>query len=154
MRLTDEAKAELRRIEDRRGRLTPEQVVQAAEPEDSALHACFEWDNDAAGHAWRIEQARELIRRVRIEVTVEERTFRVVRYVRDPQRGPSEAGYMATMKVQSRSVADMMRAELGAVSADLSRVCSLADARSAALPGLAAKVRGIKDQVDRLAEGL
>ncbi len=49
-----------------RGKLKPEHVVQAAEPKNSVLHGCFEWDNTVAGLQYRLWQARSLIR-----VTVE-----------------------------------------------------------------------------------
>lgn len=154
VRLTEEAIAELKALEDRRGRLTPQQVVETAEPDNSPLHGFFEWDDAKAGAAYRIEQARELIRRVKIEVTVEDRTFRVVGYVRDPEKEPTRPGYVATMKVTARTVADMMRAELEAVSADLSRVVGLAEAKAEQLPGLAGKLGAVKVEVDRIAAGL
>lgn len=44
------------------GLLRPEDVVGAAAPKSSPLHHLFEWDNGAAGHCWRLEQARRLIR--------------------------------------------------------------------------------------------
>ncbi len=154
MKLTEEAIAELKALEDRRGRLTPAQVVETAESKDSPLHAFFEWDDAKAGAAYRIEQARELIRRVKIEVTVEDRSFRVVGYVRDPEKEPNKPGYVATMRVTARTVADMMRAELEAVSADLARVVGLADAKAEQLPGLADKIGAVKSQVDRIAASL
>jgi hypothetical protein len=46
------------------GELTPPAVVEAAEPEDHPLHGYFEWDNDKAAYAHRLQQARRLIRSV------------------------------------------------------------------------------------------
>jgi len=151
MKLTDGAIAELKALEDRRGRLTAEQVVEAAEDESSALHACFEWDDVKAGAAYRIEQARELIRRVKIEVTIEERTFKTVAYVRDPEKEGNAPGYQNLMRVTARTAGDMMRNELTAVSFDLGRVIGLAEVKAVELPGVAEKVTTIKTQVDRLA---
>lgn len=42
--------------------LRPGAVVERAKARSSPLHQCFTWDNDIAGHAWRINEARELIR--------------------------------------------------------------------------------------------
>jgi hypothetical protein len=56
---------ELMRIyRDSGDELTPEAVVEAAEPEDSPLHNRFEWDDSEAGRLYRLNQARELIRSV------------------------------------------------------------------------------------------
>jgi len=153
--MSDDVVSELRALEDRRGRLTAEAVVEAAEPEDSVLHDCFEWDNDAAAHSYRIEQARELLRRVKIEVEIEERTVRVVGYVRDPEKAGDKPGYINTLKVRGDTATDLMRAELGMVSADLARVVGLALAKSAELPeGLSVKIAAIKGHLDRLSESL
>lgn len=44
------------------GLLRPEDVVKAAKNPRSPLHARFNWDDTSAAHAWRLEQARHLIR--------------------------------------------------------------------------------------------
>lgn len=55
--------AELRRLfADNGGALTPEAIVEAARAEESALHDKFDWDDSEAAHAWRIHQARNLLR--------------------------------------------------------------------------------------------
>ena len=53
-------------VEKEYGALTPGNVVESARPEDSPLHDSFEWDNEKAGDAYRLVQARALIRRVYI----------------------------------------------------------------------------------------
>jgi hypothetical protein len=45
-----------------------EQLVQAAQSPESALHNLFTWDNDEAAAEWRLEQARGLVRRVHVRV--------------------------------------------------------------------------------------
>lgn len=154
MRLTEEAIAELKALEDRRGRLTAEQVVEAARPDGSALHGCFEWDDSKAAESYRIEQARELIRRVKIEVTIEERTIKTVGYVRDPDKNATEPGYQNTLKVTVRGAADVLRNELECISADMARAVGLAYAKAVELPGLAEKIIAVKAQLDRLASSL
>lgn len=44
------------------GTITPADVVDAARPESSPLHSYFEWDDTAAAEAYRIEQAKGLLR--------------------------------------------------------------------------------------------
>lgn len=60
------AERELDRIKDDLGALTPEVVVSESMAEDAPLHAAFEWDDAAAGHEFRLIQARNIIRSVHI----------------------------------------------------------------------------------------
>ena len=46
------------------GRLTPDQVLADARKKRSPLHPCFEWDDTAAAEAYRLVQARFLMRTV------------------------------------------------------------------------------------------
>lgn len=50
------------------GQLTPEFLVKEAERKNSPFHKFFEWDNGRAAHKHRIEQARFLIRSVRVVI--------------------------------------------------------------------------------------
>lgn len=57
---------ELERIRSLTGQLRPRTVVDEARPEGSPIHAAFEWDDSAAGEKYRVHQARNLIRAVRV----------------------------------------------------------------------------------------
>lgn len=58
---------ELQRLQqDNGGRLTPRVVVEAARPADSPLHPCIEWDDVRAAELYREDQARHVVRSVRI----------------------------------------------------------------------------------------
>lgn len=65
-------RGELEALYERNLRLTPADVVEAARPVDAPLHDRFEWDDEIAGEAYRLEQARSLIRRVRIRIENED----------------------------------------------------------------------------------
>ena len=52
----------LKEIENRDGSVTPQAVVEDARPEDSLLHPVFEWDDEKAAEAYRIQQAGNFIR--------------------------------------------------------------------------------------------
>lgn len=56
----------LQEIYDLRGRLKPEDVVEAARDSDHPLHSRFEWDDTTAGEKWRRHQAHELIQSVKV----------------------------------------------------------------------------------------
>ena len=49
------------------GELTPKAVVDHARARNSPLHRHFEWDNEIAAEAYRLDQARSIIRLVRIQ---------------------------------------------------------------------------------------
>lgn len=59
-------KKQLEDIYEAHGQLTPQLLVDAARPADHPLHDRFEWDNSVAGEKYREEQARSLIRTVRV----------------------------------------------------------------------------------------
>lgn len=61
----------LSRLLDRNGGapLTPAQVLADARKPTSPLHTHFEWDNNAAAEAYRLDQARHLLRSVKVVFT-------------------------------------------------------------------------------------
>lgn len=59
---------ELFRIRQKYKQLTPEAVVNEARKKDNPLHDYFIWDDRKAAEEFRKEQAREIIRFLRIEV--------------------------------------------------------------------------------------
>lgn len=58
---------QVRKIKGRRDTVSPEDIVEAARPKGSPLHDRFTWDDTEAAHAWRIEQAKKILR---VAVTV------------------------------------------------------------------------------------
>jgi hypothetical protein len=55
--------------DDKDGIIQPAAVVEAAKDPESPLHDKFEWDDAEAGHQYRLEQARQLIVKTKINVT-------------------------------------------------------------------------------------
>ena len=64
-------RAALDAVRSERGTLTPRTVVDAWRPADHPEHDRLEWDDTAAGEAWRREQAHRLITSVRIKYRTE-----------------------------------------------------------------------------------
>jgi len=91
-----EAIAEL----EQRGRLSPADVVETARDPASPLHHCFDWDDSTAAESWRLEQARRLIRSVRVVVIHEDVQVRLPRYVRDTSCEQKEQGYVTCEQLQ------------------------------------------------------
>lgn len=77
-------------------------LLADAREESSPLHPMFEWDDSAAATQWRMTQAESIIRRVKVEVTVEpEKTVRVRAFAAKSDLGEKdEAGvYVALDRV-------------------------------------------------------
>jgi hypothetical protein len=86
------------------GVLTPEAVVRDARNRRSPLHRHIFRENDRqAAHQRRLDLARQLIRSVKINMTVDHRQIRVVAYVHDPG-SQEEAGYVPTVTLVNQHV--------------------------------------------------
>jgi len=148
----DQIRRELEGIADKHdGALLPEDVVRVAQDPAHLFHDRFEWDDAKAGHAHRIEQARTLIRSVRVEVRLEERTIKTVGYVQNPTNRVGEAGYISLPRVQSDE--DMASAviaqECGRALAAMRRARNLA----AAL-GMSESIDDIVYRLERLSDAV
>ena len=50
------------------GQLTTSGVLNSAKDENSPLHNIFEWDDQKAGHEYRLIQARQIIRKLNVHI--------------------------------------------------------------------------------------
>ena len=105
----------------------PGALVDAAKSVKHPCHIMFEWDDTAAGAAWRVEQARRIIRSVRIERAPDERTAPAYVHVRQATNGMG--GYMSTPAVLAAP-----------------------DLRRQVLADAVAQLRGLQARFDTLAE--
>lgn len=69
----------LMQINEKHGTVKPETVVHEAKRKSHPLHPFFEWDNDKAADEFRKEQARYLIRSVRIIQQVKNEEPKLIR---------------------------------------------------------------------------
>ena len=93
---------ELERIREKTGRLEPEDVLKAAKAKRSPLHAAFEWDDSAAAVAYRLQQARYMIRMIEVTIIRKDEKPRTVRaYVRLAGEEDDAGGYESTVEVLS-----------------------------------------------------
>lgn len=118
----------LAEITARDGKLTPEAVVDDAKDPSSPFHARIYRESDSeAAYQHRLDIARQIIRSVRVNVTVDNRSVSVVGYVHDPSS--SSSGYVPTVSLVSerdRSVAVVLR-EFARVEAIITRSREIAD---------------------------
>lgn len=99
--MLDEVKQALTALETaNKGLLRPEDVVEAARPRDSVLHPLFTWNNAAAAEQHRLNEARALIRMVRVEMVVNRVIIEVPYYVRDPTLGKTQ-GYRSLGRLRN-----------------------------------------------------
>jgi len=91
----------------KKGRLTPDVVIEDARGKHSPLHSEFDWDVNRAAYATWVETARTLIRSVRYEVTTEVHEAKAVMvstglpaFVRDPGVAHEKQGYISVMRVK------------------------------------------------------
>ena len=135
---------------ERDGELDPHDIVREARDPESVLHDSFEWDDAKAGAAYRLDQARALIRRVEFEVVVEERGERVVQYVARPDTELSR--YRSLDRVRTVDTADdVLRSELRALRGHASRVVGIATAKASLIgPDRVAQIRAVRDAIESL----
>ena len=111
---------ELERLHDENGNLTPEAVVNEARDEASLLHPYFEWDDIVAGEAFRLNQARTLIRSFYISYQTETERIECHAYVRDPEMDKNVQGYRHVKYIRADE-----EAKLQTIESELLRVVSI-----------------------------
>jgi hypothetical protein len=62
----------IRALAEKHGKITAELVLKSAEKKSSPLHSHFDWDDSSAARRYRLVQAGELIRRIKVEYIVSE----------------------------------------------------------------------------------
>ncbi|WP_461455494.1 hypothetical protein [Metallibacterium sp.] len=109
------------------GLLLPRKVWEEAKAKDHPLHDYFEWNDRLAGKRYRDEQARVLIRGVRISTESTRGVFRAPQWVRSPHVPRDEQGYqqisdIATVKARK----EVLRQELDRCVGVLTRLSEIA----------------------------
>lgn len=123
--------AELMRLSALTGRhVSAEQYVEEARDPASPLHDTLEWDDAKAGEQWRINQARAVIRSIRVEVETLETTVFARAFVRDPDLPPSQGGYVETMHIKNDRdrKREVIRRYLSLIEANIFQLRALAQA--------------------------
>ena len=113
---------------DRDGTLTPATLEEAARPRQSPIHDLFTWDSKVGAYRWRLQEARELIGRVRVEYVKHVREVRSPVYVRDPDVPKKEQGYVRVGLLRTRgdSAREALEYELARVAALVARTRAIA----------------------------
>lgn len=101
----DEAGKEFERIERENGKVTAENLINSARPQDSIMHDCFEWNDTEAAEKYRLLEAKNVINQL-VKVVVEkdsEQSRGQRAYVNiNPQRGfGSKGDYISIERAMS-----------------------------------------------------
>lgn len=140
--------AALTEIETTNGELTPEGLVEAATPPEHPLHDYFEWDDAKAGAKYRIDQARTLIRSVKVLTEVADLQIKSVYYLHDPSLKGGEQGYVPMLRLKTTDEVrrEALSAEVGRARSALFRAHQIAQALE--LPDEAKKIAGLLSEIE------
>ena len=98
--------------EENDGTLSPHAVVDAARDPKNVLHPHFEWDDRAAAELYRVDQARAVIRCIRIADTVHEDPPPAFLSVREERGGNiSYHAYESVIRSRALQLAVLQQAE-------------------------------------------
>ncbi len=120
------------------GSITPAIVLQEAKKAKSPLHSHFNWDDSEAANQWRLSQAAELIRKVKVTLVVSpERTVRVRAFMNvvpkrdsEDEEAPSSGVYVTVenaMKNHREEILASARSELNCVKNKYSHLQELSE---------------------------
>jgi hypothetical protein len=125
-------------------------VVKAAAEKKSPLHARFDWDDKSAAHKHRLEQAGELIRRVRVEVQTSHISIQVPAYIAKVH----SHGYRSIQRIPDSEQGETLARELMSARGHVLRVVSLASAwgRTDMVRRLTAFVSYMDKEIDKESE--
>lgn len=71
---------EVERLEsEHQHKLSPEEIVRAAESASSPLHPAFEWNDERAAQRYRIDQARQLLAMIDVVIIKPDQTEAAIR---------------------------------------------------------------------------
>jgi len=103
------------------GLLNPEAVVDRARNPNSSLHDQFTWDDTEAAQAFRLQEARALIKRVRVEVVRSDNSIvRVPSFTRSSEgHGYVDTQMIAVNKVDHLAVVLITLAQIRTMLANL-----------------------------------
>jgi len=144
-----EVRQRLQELHDARGSLTPDIVLQDARDPESPLHSEFTWDSEEAARKWNLEEARRLIRSVKIEIKTTKYHLTAIGYVRDPDCDRREQGYVSTVSLRSdtEKARRALLSELSRADAALQRAYDVAHS-----VGLEGEIAALRAQIEGVAQ--
>lgn len=145
--LKHEAQEKIRELAERNGgTITPAEVVEAAKDVTSPLHTYFTWDDSEAACKYREDEARVLIRSVRIVITTSPFLETAPAFVHDPRAFPL-AGYTSVGRLRSDTDAarEVVSREFSQAMAAIKRAREVGGAL-----GLTGEINGLLKSVENV----
>ncbi len=98
---------------------TPQQILEKARDSNTELHKCFTWDDTEAAEKWRIQEARTIVRNLKIieqkpDKQPEPTTIRVF-YKTDNESGYKPTKLILKKPDEYKSLVERCRSELLAI---------------------------------------
>lgn len=92
------------------GQMSDSTIVEVARSPNSPLHAYFEWDDPKAAHYYRLGQAQEMVREIRVRLTDghAEPIGRTLKIARPSEREASKGGTVITLDGEGAIAAQRM----------------------------------------------
>lgn len=97
MGLPESKRQMLMKLLNKKGHLSPSEFVEIATPKSSPYHDMFEWDDKKAGHAHRLQQARQILMSIKYMPLPASKPIRATISL------STERGYRSTAQVLSDS---------------------------------------------------
>jgi hypothetical protein len=126
MQLTRAQTAAIKSLENRRGQITPRQVVAAARSKSSPLHSLFDWDVQHAAERWWMHRARVVIGMVKIQVSTHEVTYKASAYMVDTTVQGQGYRSVAALKTDEENARESLIYTLDIAAGHLRRSMDLA----------------------------
>jgi hypothetical protein len=137
---------------DKGGHIEPDHLVEAARDPASPIHDQFEWNDRRAGELYRRDQAQQIIRMVKVEIEIEDRTLVIPYYVSDPDRPVGSHRYVEIDRAarNHETARSVMLDEMRRISAAINRARGVAAALGldALLDELFRQVAGVVTKID------
>lgn len=113
--------AELKDIQEIRGEITPEYVIESAKNKKSTLYNFFEWDNEKAAAKWRIQQASRLLRNIEV-ITITDGYTKKIRAFEVIKRIGEETSFVSFDSSSSSSSSRNKSISLGDLNRTINRL--------------------------------
>jgi hypothetical protein len=151
IKITEAVKQRIAWLENERGQLTPNVLVDDAASAESPLHAMFEWDDAKAAAKHRLDQARAIIHSVKVKIVTEHVTIQAPMYVRDPSASGKQQGYVsvAQLRADPSQARESVLLEFGRAESALVRARAVAVALNLEedIDQLVARLTGMREQL-------
>lgn len=141
--------AEIESLRRQDGLLDPNDVAEAASDPKSALHHRFEWDDTRCGRLYRVEQARQLIRELKIEIRIGPSIIKAPAFVPTSEKAPNSYRRLDEIDTSTVEADHVVYEELTRLAGHLDRLLRISLALDRQ-PKVHEFLRSVADGIDPL----